>query len=124
MCIRDRFITSSWGLGETVVQGAVNPDEFYVYKPALRSGHESILRRTLGAKALKMIYAPAEQAEKRVLTVDVSAADRSRFSIDDEDARELGIPAVVGCGNATTTIHEGQEVTVSCAEGDTGFVYD
>ena len=52
------FITASYGLGETVVQGAVNPDEFYVYKPALRSGHQPILRRTLGAKAIKMVYAP------------------------------------------------------------------
>ena len=53
------FITASWGLGETVVQGAVNPDEFYVYKPALRAGHHPILRRTLGGKAIKMIYATA-----------------------------------------------------------------
>jgi pyruvate,water dikinase len=246
------FITSSWGLGETIVQGAVNPDEFYVYKPALRAGHQPILRRTLGAKAIKMVYAPANQADKRVVTVDVPEADRSRFSIDDEDvrelaqqalvieahygcpmdiewgkdgetgklyilqarpetvqsragrtvqrytlkrrssvltqgrsigqrigagpariirdvremarvesgdvlvadmtdpdwepvmkrasaivtnrggrtchaaiiARELGIPAVVGCGDATTAIREGQDVTVSCAEGDTGYVYD
>jgi pyruvate,water dikinase len=246
------FITSSWGLGETIVQGAVNPDEFYVYKPALRAGHQPILRRTLGAKAIKMVYAPANQADKRVVTVDVPEADRSRFSIDDDDvrelaqqalvieahygcpmdiewgkdgetgklyilqarpetvqsragrtvqrytlkrrssvltqgrsigqrigagpariirdvremarvesgdvlvadmtdpdwepvmkrasaivtnrggrtchaaiiARELGIPAVVGCGDATTAIREGQDVTVSCAEGDTGYVYD
>ncbi len=66
------FVTASYGLGETVVQGAVNPDEFYVYKPALRDGHQPILRRTLGAKAIKMIYAPAAQADKRVLTVDVA----------------------------------------------------
>ena len=66
------FITASYGLGETVVQGAVNPDEFYVYKPALRSGHQPILRRTLGAKAIKMVYAPPAQADKRVLTVDVA----------------------------------------------------
>ena len=246
------FITASYGLGETVVQGAVNPDEFYVYKPALRSGHEAILRRTLGAKAIKMIYAPPAQADKRVLTVDVTEADRSRFCITDADllelskqaliiedhygcpmdiewgkdgetgklyvlqarpetvqsragrtiqryslkqkgqvlatgrsigqrigagpariikdiremarvetgdvlvadmtdpdwepvmkrasaivtnrggrtchaaiiARELGIPAVVGCGDATRRIKEGQPVTVSCAEGDTGYIYD
>jgi pyruvate,water dikinase len=246
------FITASWGLGETVVQGAVNPDEFYVYKPALRSGHQPILRRTLGAKAIKMTYAAAGHAERRVVTVDVPEADRRRFCLDDGDllelarqalvieehygcpmdiewgkdgetgrlyilqarpetvqsragrtlqrytlkdkgtvlvrgrsighrigagparvirsaqemtrvesgdvlvadmtdpdwepvmkrasaivtnrggrtchaaiiARELGIPAVVGCGDATRVIREGQPVTVSCAEGDTGFVYE
>jgi pyruvate, water dikinase len=246
------FITASYGLGETVVQGAVNPDEFYVYKAALRSGHAPILRRTLGAKAIKMVYgAPGSAA--RTATVDVASEDRRRFSISDQDlielakqaliieehygcpmdiewgkdgetgkiyilqarpetvqsragrtvqrfalkgkksrvlasgrsigqrigagpariirdvkemtrvqsgdvlvadmtdpdwepvmkraaaivtnrggrtchaaiiARELGIPAVVGCGDATETIREGAPITVSCAEGDTGFVYD
>ena len=246
------FITASWGLGETVVQGAVNPDEFYVYKPTLRSGHQPILRRTLGGKAIKMTYGAAAQAGQRVVTVDVPEADRLRFCLTDDDvlelarqaltieehygcpmdiewgkdgetgklyilqarpetvqsragrtlqrytlkgkgpvlvkgrsigqrigagparvirnvqemarvesgdvlvadmtdpdwepvmkrasaivtnrggrtchaaiiARELGIPAVVGCGDATRVIREGQPVTVSCAEGDTGFVYD
>jgi len=246
------FVTSSYGLGETVVQGAVNPDEFYVYKAALRSGHAPILRRTLGAKAIKMVYS-APGAATRVSTVDVAQEDRRRFSISDADlielskqaliieehygcpmdiewgkdgetgkiyilqarpetvqsragrtvqrfalkgkkskvlasgrsigqrigagpariirdvkemtrvqsgdvlvadmtdpdwepvmkraaaivtnrggrtchaaiiARELGIPAVVGCSDATETIREGQPITVSCAEGDTGFVYD
>ncbi len=246
------FVTASYGLGETVVQGAVNPDEFYVYKKALRSGHAPILRRTIGAKAIKMIYAEPGSAS-RVKTVDVANEDRRRFSITDADlielskqaltieehygcpmdiewgkdgdtgkiyilqarpetvqsrmgrviqrfslqgkkssvlatgrsigqrigagpvrvirdvkemtrvqsgdvlvadmtdpdwepvmkrasaivtnrggrtchaaiiARELGIPAVVGCGDATETIGEGVEVTVSCAEGDTGFVYE
>jgi pyruvate, water dikinase len=244
------FITASYGLGETVVQGAVNPDEFYVYKNSLRAGKYPILRRNLGGKAIKMIYAPAGSAE-RVQTVEVSQADRNRFCINDEDiltlsrqaltieehykapmdiewgkdgstgeifilqarpetvqsragrtiqrfslksrskvlaegrsigqrigsgparvikdvsemarvqagdvlvadmtdpdwepvmkrasaivtnrggrtchaaiiARELGIPAVVGCTDATQRIREGQEVTVSCAEGDTGYVY-
>jgi pyruvate,water dikinase len=246
------FITASWGLGETVVQGAVNPDEFYVYKPALRAGHQSILRRTLGGKAIKMTYATAGATRERVATVDVPEAERMRFCLSDDDvlelarqalvieehygapmdiewgkdgetgrlyilqarpetvqsragrtlqrytlkgkgpvlargrsighrigagparvirsvhemtrvetgdvlvadmtdpdwepvmkraaaivtnrggrtchaaiiARELGIPAVVGCGDATRVIREGQPVTVSCAEGDTGFVYD
>jgi pyruvate,water dikinase len=246
------FITASYGLGETVVQGAVNPDEFYVYKPALAGARHPILRRTLGAKAIKMVYAPPSQAEKRVLTVDVPEAERMRFCISDADivelakqalvierhygcpmdiewgkdgdtgqiyvlqarpetvqsragrtiqrytlkqrgkvlasgrsigqrigagparvikdvremarvetgdvlvadmtdpdwepvmkrasaivtnrggrtchaaiiARELGIPAVVGCGDATRRIKEGQPVTVSCAEGDTGYIYD
>ena len=245
------FITASWGLGETVVQGAVNPDEFYLYKPALRAGKHAILRRNLGGKAVKMVYAPAGSGE-RVQTVEVAAADRSRFCLSDADlvtlarqallieehyarpmdiewardgatgaivilqarpetvqsragriiqryalkgrsrvlatgrsigqrigagaarvirsvaemarvqngdvlvaemtdpdwepvmkraaaivtnrggrtchaaiiARELGIPAVVGCGDATQRIREGQEVTVSCAEGDTGHVYE
>jgi pyruvate,water dikinase len=245
------FITASYGLGETVVQGAVNPDEFYVYKNSLRAGKYPILRRNLGGKAIKMIYAPAGSAE-RVQTVDVSQAERMRFCINDADiltlsrqaltieehyktpmdiewgkdgstgeiyilqarpetvqsrvgrtiqrfslkshskvlsegrsigqrigsgparvikdasemarvqagdvlvadmtdpdwepvmkraaaivtnrggrtchaaiiARELGIPAVVGCGDATQHIREGQEVTVSCAEGDTGYVYE
>jgi len=245
------FITASYGLGETVVQGAVNPDEFYVYKNALRAGKYPILRRNLGGKAIKMIYAPAGSSE-RVQTVDVSQAERMRFCIDDADiltlsrqaltieqhyetpmdiewgkdgstgeiyilqarpetvqsrvgrtiqrfslktrskvlsegrsigsrigsgparvikdisemarvqtgdvlvadmtdpdwepvmkrasaivtnrggrtchaaiiARELGIPAVVGCGDATQKIREGQEVTVSCAEGDSGYVYE
>jgi len=246
------FITASYGLGETVVQGAVNPDEFYVYKPTLRAGKQAILRRNLGGKAIKMIYAPPGSAE-RVVTVDVPKDDRLRFCLDDDDinalarqaliieehykkpmdiewgkdgstgriyilqarpetvqsragrtiqrftlkaspskvvasgrsigqrigagsarvirdvkemarvqagdvlvadmtdpdwepvmkraaaivtnrggrtchaaiiARELGIPAVVGCGDATQTIREGQNVTVSCAEGDTGYVYD
>jgi len=246
------FITASWGLGETVVQGAVNPDEFYVYKPGLRAGHQAILRRSLGGKAIKMTFAAAEHAGKRVVTTDVPEADRQRFCLDDGDvlelarqallieehygcpmdiewgkdgetgklyilqarpetvqsragrtlqrytlkdkgavltrgrsighrigagparvirdvkemtrvesgdvlvadmtdpdwepvmkrasaivtnrggrtchaaiiARELGIPAVVGCGDATRVIKEGQPVTVSCAEGDTGFVYE
>jgi len=244
------FITASYGLGETVVQGAVNPDEFYVYKKSLRAGKYPILRRNLGGKAIKMVYAPAGSAE-RVQTVEVSQADRMRFCLNDADiltlsrqaltieehyktpmdiewgkdgstgeifilqarpetvqsragrtiqrfslksrskvlatgrsigqrigagparvikdisemarvqtgdvlvadmtdpdwepvmkrasaivtnrggrtchaaiiARELGIPAVVGCGDATQRIREAQEVTVSCAEGDTGYVY-
>ena len=246
------FITSSYGLGETVVQGAVNPDEFYVYKPALESGHHPILRKNLGDKAIKMIYSDDPTPGKTVLTVDVDEADSRAFSITDEDiielsrmavtiekhygrpmdiewgkdgndgklyilqarpetvqshsgrsiqrftlkahsdvicigrsigqkigvgtakiirdvsemdriqagdvlvsdmtdpdwepvmkraaaivtnrggrtchaaiiARELGIPAVVGCGNATEIISDGTDVTVSCAEGDEGYIYD
>jgi pyruvate,water dikinase len=245
------FITAAWGLGETVVQGAVNPDEFYVYKPALRAGKHAIVRRNLGGKAVKMVYAPAGSTE-RVATVEVPEADRRRFCLSDADletlarqalvieehyqrpmdiewgkdgatgeifilqarpetvqsrggrtiqrytlkgrsrvlasgrsigqrigagparvirdvseiarvqpgdvlvsditdpdwepvmkraaaivtnrggrtchaaiiARELGIPAVVGCGDATQRIADGQPITVSCAEGDTGQVYE
>jgi pyruvate,water dikinase len=245
------FVTASYGLGETVVQGAVNPDEFYVYKPSLRAGKSAIVRRNLGGKAIKMIYGAPGSGE-RVKTVDVPEADRQRFSLTDADitelakqaliieehykqpmdiewgkdgttgdifilqarpetvqsragrtiqrfalkrrskvlvtgrsigqrigagparvihdtkdmarvqpgdvlvadmtdpdwepvmkrssaivtnrggrtchaaiiARELGIPAVVGCGDATRKIRDGQDITISCAEGDTGFVYE
>jgi len=246
------FITSSWGLGETVVQGAVNPDEFYVFKPALESGKFPILRKNLGGKAIKMVYSDDLTTGNTVKTVDVDEADSLRFSLSDNDiielarmavtiekhygrpmdiewgldgndgklyilqarpetvqsrsgrsiqrfklkdhstiistgrsigqkigvgiakvvsdiaemnrvqagdvlvsdmtdpdwepvmkrasaivtnrggrtchaaiiARELGIPAVVGCGDATKTIKDGTLVTVSCAEGDEGHVYD
>jgi len=245
------FVTAAYGLGEPVVQGAVNPDEFYVYKPALRAGKQAVLRRNLGTKAIKMVYAEPGSGE-RVRTVEVPPAERARFSISDAElmqlaqqavaieqhygcpmdiewgkdgadgqlyvlqarpetvqsragrtirryrlksrsrvlaegrsigqrigagparvihnvagmaqlqpgdvlvadmtdpdwepvmkraaaivtnrggrtchaaivARELGIPAVVGCGDATAAVREGQGVTVSCAEGDTGYVYD
>lgn len=247
------FITASYGLGETVVQGAVNPDEFYVHKPTFEAGRPAVLRRNLGSKAIKMVYAGDGEMGKSVETVKVNAEDRNRFCISDEDAteltrqaliierhyqrpmdiewardgdtgqlfivqarpetvrsrkgmhtmeryllkekgtvlvegrsighrigagparvvtsinemdrveqgdvlvtdmtdpdwepvmkraaaiitdrggrtchaaiiaRELGIPAVVGCGNASELIREGQELTVSCAEGDTGLVYE
>ena len=245
------FITSSYGLGETVVQGAVNPDEFYVYKPALRDGKYPILRKSLGGKGIKMIYSDDPTPGKTVATVDVDEADSHRFSLSEDEiiqlakmavtiedhyqrpmdiewgkdgndgklyilqarpetvqsrsgrtiqrftlkgrseivskgrsigqkigsgtarvirdvsemnrvqngdvlvsdmtdpdwepvmkraaaivtnrggrtchaaiiARELGIPAVVGCGDATESINDGTDVTVSCAEGDEGFVY-
>jgi pyruvate,water dikinase len=245
------FITSAYGLGETVVQGAVNPDEFYVYKPALRAGKRAVLRKNIGGKALKMVYADPGSGE-RVRTIEVAAKDRQCFSLEEADiialakqaliieehyktpmdiewgkdgssgkiyilqarpetvqsragrtiqrftlksrsrvvitgrsigqrigagpariisdvkemsrvragdvlvadmtdpdwepimkrasaivtnrggrtchaaiiARELGIPAVVGCGTATSAVKEGQPVTISCAEGDTGYVYD
>jgi pyruvate,water dikinase len=245
------FITSSYGLGETVVQGAVNPDEFYVYKPALRDGKFPILRKTLGGKAIKMVYSDDPKPGQTVETVDVDEADAHRFSLSEEEiielakmavtienhyqrpmdiewgkdgndgkiyilqarpetvqsrsgraiqrftlkgrsdiiskgrsigqkigsgtarvirdvsemnrvqngdvlvsdmtdpdwepvmkraaaivtnrggrtchaaiiARELGIPAVVGCGDATDTITDGADVTVSCAEGDEGLVF-
>jgi pyruvate,water dikinase len=244
------FITASYGLGETVVQGAVNPDEFYVYKAALRAGKQAIIRKNLGGKAIKMIY--ATDGAERVATVAVPVAERARFSLNDADivtlarqalvieehygrpmdiewgkdgasgeiyilqarpetvqsrtgrtiqrfslkrrstilatgrsigqrigggparvvrnasemarvqtgdvlvadmtdpdwepvmkrasaivtnrggrtchaaiiARELGVAAVVGCGDATERIRESQEVTVSCAEGETGYVYE
>ena len=85
------FITSSYGLGETVVQGAVNPDEFYVYKPALKSGKFAILRKNLGSKAIKMIYSEDPQPGKTVDTVDVDPVDSMRFSLSDADITQLGI---------------------------------
>jgi len=246
------FITSSWGLGEMVVQGSVNPDEFYVHKPMLALGKPAILRRRLGSKLQKMVFAGEASAGRSVRTEDVAAAERDRFSLSDRDvlelartacliekhygramdiewgkdgvdgsihvlqarpetvrsrkragaeesyrlkgsgkllvsgraigqkigtgpvnvvrdasrmasvsngdvlvtdmtdpnwepvmklasaivtnrggrtchaaiiARELGIPAVVGCGDATSRLEQGGVVTVSCAEGDTGKVY-
>ena len=246
------FVTSSYGLGETVVQGAVNPDEFYVHKPMLREGRPAVIRRNLGSKLLKMVFSTDKVAGKSTHTVDVAEAERHQFSIRDEEvlelarfadiiekhyerpmdiewgrdgtdgrlyilqarpetvksqeskdkvekfalksygkvlatgraigqkigvgpvrvvndpaemnsvkpgdvlvadmtdpnwepvmkrasaivtnrggrtchapiiARELGIPAIVGCGDATDTLTEGETVTVSCAEGDTGHVY-
>ena len=248
------FVTASYGLGETVVQGAVNPDEFYVHKPTLRAGRPAILRKTMGSKLIKMVFTDTAETGKSVQVVDVDEAERKRFSISNEEitelakyaliieehygrpmdiewgrdgldgklyilqarpetvksqeernstlrryrienksavlcegraigqkvgqgtvrliksaaemdqvqagdvlvtdmtdpdwepvmkrasaivtnrggrtchaaiiARELGIPAVVGCGDATDVLTHGQSVTVSCAEGDTGLIYD
>ena len=250
------FITSSYGLGETVVQGAVNPDEFYVHKPMLKAGKRAVIRRSLGSKLIQMEFSSADEKAKTgklVKTTDVPTELRNRYSLSDADveqlakyalvveqhygcamdiewgkdgtdgllyilqarpetvksqakgkaehryklkgkstllvegraigqkigtgpvrvvhslndmdqvqtgdilvtdmtdpnwepvmkrasaivtnrggrtchaaiiARELGIPAVVGCGNATEVLKDGMLVTVSCAEGDTGFIYD
>jgi pyruvate,water dikinase len=246
------FVTSSYGLGETVVQGAVNPDEFYVHKPMLDAGKKAVVRRNLGSKMIKMTFAAEKVAGKSTVTEDVEESLRHQFSINDEEvmelaryaqiiekhyqrpmdiewgkdgvdgklyilqarpetvqsqaaagkqekfklksyskvlasgraigqkigvgpvrvvkdpkemdqvkpgdvlvadmtdpnwepvmkrasaivtnrggrtchaaiiARELGIPAIVGCGDATETLSEGEIVTVSCTEGDTGHVY-
>jgi len=246
------FITSSYGLGEMVVQGAVNPDEFYVHKPQLAAGFPAVIRRGLGSKQLRMVFDEQRSAGRSTRIEPVPAADQARFSITDEDvlqlaryamsieqhygrpmdiewgkdgedgklyilqarpetvkshsngggtdkfvlkqrgdvlvegraigqkigtgrvrivsgpeemgkvaagdilvtdmtdpnwepvmkkaaaivtnrggrtchaaiiARELGIPAIVGCGDATTSLQDGEMVTASCAEGDTGYVY-
>ena len=88
------FITSSYGLGETVVQGAVNPDEFYVFKPTLAAGKYPIIRRSLGSKLIQMQFtAPGEPG--RVKTVDVPLEQRNRYSITDEDVSELAKYAVI-----------------------------
>ncbi|WP_277975522.1 phosphoenolpyruvate synthase [Pantoea endophytica] len=245
------FITSAFGLGEMVVQGAVNPDEFYVHKPTLAANRPSIVRRTMGSKKLRMVYADSQEHGEQVRIEDVEQEQRDRFSLTDDEvqalarqavlieqhykrpmdiewakdghtgklfivqarpetvrsngqvmerytlqgkgkvvvegraighrigagevkvihdisemhriekgdvlvtdmtdpdwepimkkasaivtnrggrtchaaiiARELGIPAVVGCGDATDHLKDGHKVTVSCAEGDTGYVYD
>jgi pyruvate,water dikinase len=88
------FITSSYGLGETVVQGAVNPDEFYVFKTTLAQGKKAIIRRSLGSKLIQMQFAPAGSAE-RVVTVDVAPEMRNRFSLEDTDITELAKFAVI-----------------------------
>lgn len=247
------FVTSAWGLGEMVVQGAVNPDEFYVHKPTLTAGRPAVVRKTLGSKLQKMIYANAQELGKQVEIKETSREERRQFSLTNDEvmelakqamiiekhygrpmdiewardgvdgnlyivqarpetvrsrqdanvlerfalnqkgaviaegraighkigagtakvidsidqmdeikagdvlvtdmtdpdwepimkraaaivtnrggrtchaaiiARELGIPAVVGCGNATELVQDGQDVTVSCAEGDTGYIYN
>ncbi len=86
------FITGAWGLGETVVQGAVNPDEFHVYKPALAAGRPAILRRNMGSKAIKMIFG---EDGKHTRTVEVEAAERYRFCLTDQQVTELAQQAVI-----------------------------
>ncbi|WP_426326155.1 phosphoenolpyruvate synthase [Microbacterium sp. E-13] len=88
------FVTSSYGLGEAVVQGAVNPDEFYVYKPALREGRPAILKRSVGDKAIAMRYTQTPSARASTVFADVDPDDRARFSITDADVEELGRVAV------------------------------
>jgi pyruvate,water dikinase len=108
------FITSSYGLGETVVQGAVNPDEFYVYKPSLAARRPAIVRRNLGSKAIKMVYADSGSAE-RVVTVDVPTEARAAFSLSDREIEELARQAV------TIEQHYGCPMDIEWAkDGETG----
>ncbi len=88
------FITSSYGLGETVVQGSVNPDEFYVHKPLLAQGKPAIVRRTMGSKLIKMVFSDATQAGKSTDIVDIDPADSDRYSLSDEDILELATYAI------------------------------
>ena len=83
------FVTASYGLGETVVQGAVNPDEFFVHKPSLAAGKYPIVRRTLGSKLIKMEFDPEKASGRSVRTVDVEPEDRRRFALTDDDVIEL-----------------------------------
>ncbi|MBS0293547.1 MAG: phosphoenolpyruvate synthase, partial [Proteobacteria bacterium] len=92
------FITSSYGLGETVVQGAVNPDEFYVHKPMLRAGNKAVIRRNLGSKLIQMVFASAEEKAatgKLVKTTDVATELRNRYSLSDADVEQLAHYALV-----------------------------
>ncbi|MGB0204618.1 MAG: phosphoenolpyruvate synthase [Neptuniibacter sp.] len=111
------FITSAYGLGETVVQGAVNPDEFYVYKPTLKMGAPAIIRKTLGSKAIKMVYAD-EGSEQAVETVNVDSADRYQFSINDDDVQQLAKIAM------EIEVHYGRPMDIEWAkDGDTGELF-
>ncbi len=110
------FITSSYGLGENVVQGAVNPDEFYVYKPTLRSGHMAVLQRTLGSKEIRMVY--SDQPGERVRNEDTPAELRRRFSISDADVQALARQAL------TIEDHYGRPMDIEWAkDGVTGKLY-
>ncbi len=88
------FITASYGLGETVVQGAVNPDEFYVFKPLLKEGKPAIVRRSIGSKKIKMVFSDATQAGKSTHTIDVDPKESDVFSLNDQDILELAQYAV------------------------------
>jgi pyruvate,water dikinase len=115
------FITSSYGLGETVVQGAVNPDEFYVHKPALKAGKQAIIRRNLGSKLLKMEFAtPDEKAAtgKLVKTVDTAQEQRNRYSLSDADVAELASYAL------TIETHYGRPMDIEWGkDGGDGKLY-
>ncbi len=110
------FLTSSYGLGEMVVQGAVNPDEFYVYKDGLRKGHKAILRRNLGSKAVKMVY--SDQPDERVKIVDVAKQDSMRFSLTDADVEALAKQALI------IEEHYGRPMDIEWGkDGDDGKLY-
>ncbi len=112
------FITAAYGLGETMVQGAVNPDEFYVYKPGLQQNKPAILNRTLGSKLIKMIYSDNKQHGRSVKTVDVDEVDRIRFCLTDEQVTELASQA------ATIEQHYGRPMDIEWAQdGVDGNIY-
>jgi pyruvate,water dikinase len=112
------FITASYGLGETVVQGAVNPDEFYVHKPMLAQGRRAVIQRRLGNKALKMIYAHGGQAGRAVETVEVAEAERRRFCLTDAEIETLARQAVI------IEKHYGRPMDIEWAkDGEDGSLY-
>ncbi len=84
------FITSAWGLGEMVVQGAVNPDEFYVHKPTLAANRPAIVRRTMGSKKIRMVYAPTQEHGKQVRIEDVPQAQRDVFLVNQRGSGRAG----------------------------------
>ena len=107
------FVTSNYGLGETVVQGIVNPDEFYVYKPALAAGRPSVIRKTMGSKTTRMIFAPGG-----VVTTDVPEAERDQFSLSDAEVEELARHAIV------IEQHYGRPMDIEWAkDGEEGGLY-
>jgi len=89
------FITSAWGLGEMVVQGAVNPDEFYVHKPMLEAGNPAIVRKTFGSKLIKMVYSDNQQIGKQVEIIDTTEQERGSFSLNDAEIAELAKQALI-----------------------------
>ncbi len=110
------FITSSFGLGECVVQGSVNPDEFYAYKPALESGKQAILRRTMGSKAEKMIF--DESGDQPTIIVKTSESEQLKFSLDDKDIEELAHYAL------TIEKHYGRPMDIEWGkDGENGKLY-
>ncbi len=110
------FLTGSYGLGEMVVQGAVNPDEFYVYKPTLRAGKPAILRRQIGSKQQRMVY--SDKAGERVRIEETPIAERNRFCLSDEDVHELSRQAL------TIEDHYGRPMDIEWAkDGNTGKLY-
>ncbi|PJE79160.1 Phosphoenolpyruvate synthase [invertebrate metagenome] len=112
------FVTSSYGLGETVVQGSVNPDEFYVYKPGIEADRPAILRKTLGSKAIKMVYSDEASTGKSVKTVEVDVGQRQQFSINDQEIHELARQAI------TIEKHYGCPMDIEWAkDGDDGQIY-
>src|SRR6266480_3844387 len=133
------FITAAYGLGEMIVQGAVNPDEFYVHKPMLEQGRPAIVRRALGSKLEKMLFAGSAEAGRSTRVVEVGPEERARFSLTDPEVLELARHALAiekhygrpmdiewakDGGDGTARLRDGQPVTVSCAEGDTGSVFE
>jgi pyruvate, water dikinase len=112
------FVTSSYGLGEMVVQGAVNPDEFYVFKPTLRANKPAILRRTLGSKMQKMVFGSEAKAGKSTQILDVSASERAKFSLSDAEVETLSRYAL------TIEEHYGRPMDIEWGkDGSTGKIY-
>ena len=112
------FVTAAYGLGETVVQGAVNPDEFYVHKPTLDAGRPSVLRRTRGSKLIKMVYANSSKPGRSVETIDVDAVDRRQFCVTDAEVESLARQALI------IEKHYGRPMDIEWArDGDNGQLY-